>query len=78
MWAKTKSLISATYPQMKCQSILLIMFSDMDAPLGEEVGYPGFKDLPFGAVEDPINELYLSATWPSHTENTIVDNDVYS
>ncbi|XP_071792280.1 rab3 GTPase-activating protein catalytic subunit-like isoform X2 [Asterias amurensis] len=51
---------------------------DLDAPLGEDVGYPGFKALPFGAMEDPINELHLSATWPSHAENTIVDNDVYS
>ncbi|XP_022111820.1 rab3 GTPase-activating protein catalytic subunit-like [Acanthaster planci] len=51
---------------------------DMDSPLGDEVGYPGFKALPFGAVEDPISELHLSATWPSQAENTIVDNDVYS
>ena len=50
----------------------------MDDPLGDDVGYPGFKTLPFGAVEDPINELHLRATWPSVAEETVVDNDVYS
>ncbi len=50
----------------------------MDDPQGDDVGYPGFQSLPFGAVEDPISELHLRATWPSLAEETVVDNDVYS
>ena len=61
-----------------CCPFLSINLTDMDDPLGDDVGYPGFKTLPFGAVEDPINELHLRATWPSVAEETVVDNDVYS
>ena len=32
---------------------------------------------PFGAVEDPISELHLRATWSSVAEETVVDNDAY-
>ncbi|XP_041477306.1 rab3 GTPase-activating protein catalytic subunit-like [Lytechinus variegatus] len=43
-----------------------------------DVGYPGFTTLPYGAVEDPVSELHLAATWPSFAEDMIVDNDAYS
>nr|XP_006816405.1 PREDICTED: rab3 GTPase-activating protein catalytic subunit-like [Saccoglossus kowalevskii] len=51
---------------------------DFDAPSGSEVGNSGFGKLPFGAVEDPVSELHLATTWPSLSEDMIVDNDVYS
>ncbi|XP_043930878.1 rab3 GTPase-activating protein catalytic subunit isoform X2 [Protopterus annectens] len=51
---------------------------DIDALVGGEVGGLEFGKLPFGACEDPISELHLSATWPHLAEGIIVDNDVYS
>ncbi|XP_072180720.1 rab3 GTPase-activating protein catalytic subunit-like [Diadema setosum] len=44
----------------------------------DDVGYPGFTALPYGAVEDPVSSLHLAATWPSTAEDMICDNDVYS
>ena len=50
----------------------------MDDSQGDDIGYPGFTPPPpFGAVEDPISELHLRATWPSVAEETVVDNDAY-
>ncbi|XP_028847857.1 rab3 GTPase-activating protein catalytic subunit isoform X2 [Denticeps clupeoides] len=51
---------------------------DFDALLSGEVGGVEFGKLPFGACEDPVSELHLSATWPHLTEGIVVDNDVYS
>lgn len=34
--------------------------------------------LPFGACEDPVKELHLSCTWPSLSEDMIVENNAYS
>ncbi|XP_014777563.1 rab3 GTPase-activating protein catalytic subunit [Octopus bimaculoides] len=44
----------------------------------EDVGCKGFGMLPFGACEDPVNELHLSCTWPCLSENIIVENQVYT
>ncbi|KAI0217388.1 Rab3 GTPase-activating protein catalytic subunit [Lamellibrachia satsuma] len=49
---------------------------DFDA--NSDIGFTDFGDLPFGACEDPVSELHLSATWPSLSEEMIVEDDVYS
>ncbi|ESP04825.1 hypothetical protein LOTGIDRAFT_211630 [Lottia gigantea] len=43
-----------------------------------DVGCTNFGNLPFGACVDPISELNLSCTWPSLSEDMIVENNVYS
>ncbi|XP_052237519.1 rab3 GTPase-activating protein catalytic subunit-like isoform X2 [Dreissena polymorpha] len=43
-----------------------------------EVGCSGFDKLPFGAVEDPVSALNLNCTWPSLSEDMIVENQAYS
>ncbi|XP_071844702.1 rab3 GTPase-activating protein catalytic subunit-like isoform X2 [Apostichopus japonicus] len=55
-----------------------LQFPDMDDTYVSEDGFTTFQSLPFGATADPIGTLYLSATWPSLTEDMVVDNDVYS
>ncbi|XP_060585547.1 rab3 GTPase-activating protein catalytic subunit-like [Ruditapes philippinarum] len=44
----------------------------------DEVGCSGFEQLPFGACEDPVSALSLYCTWPSLSEDMIVENQVYS
>ncbi|XP_053386615.1 rab3 GTPase-activating protein catalytic subunit-like [Mercenaria mercenaria] len=44
----------------------------------DEVGCSGFDQLPFGACEDPVSALSLYCTWPSLSEDMIVENQVYS
>ena len=51
---------------------------DFDSLSGGEVGVTEYGDLPFGACEDPVSELHLCTTWPSLSEEMIVDNDIYS
>ncbi|XP_074642793.1 rab3 GTPase-activating protein catalytic subunit-like isoform X2 [Tubulanus polymorphus] len=51
---------------------------DLDSTCGSIVGCDSFSDLPFGAMEDPVSELHLSTTWPTLSEDMIVDNSVYT
>ncbi|XP_064598105.1 rab3 GTPase-activating protein catalytic subunit-like [Liolophura sinensis] len=51
---------------------------DLSSVGGDEVGFTEIGTLPFGACEDPVSELHLSCTWPSLSEEMIVDNQAYS
>ncbi|KAK6194420.1 hypothetical protein SNE40_000056 [Patella caerulea] len=51
---------------------------DFSSFLECEVGCSDYGVLPFGACIDPISELNLSCTWPSLSEDMIVENHVYS
>ncbi|KAL5005916.1 hypothetical protein ScPMuIL_017074 [Solemya velum] len=51
---------------------------DFSSSLEGDVGCSDFRILPFGACEDPVSELHLSCTWPSLSEDMIVENQVYS
>ncbi|XP_064646210.1 rab3 GTPase-activating protein catalytic subunit-like [Lineus longissimus] len=50
---------------------------DFDMSWGQ-VGFSDFGEMPFGATEDPVSELHLATTWPTLSEDMIVDNDVYT
>ncbi|XP_046346291.1 rab3 GTPase-activating protein catalytic subunit-like [Haliotis rufescens] len=51
---------------------------DLSSLMEDEVGCSDFGNLPFGACEDPVSDLHLSCTWPSLSEDMIVENHVYS
>ncbi|CAH1790436.1 unnamed protein product [Owenia fusiformis] len=51
---------------------------DFDAGSGTNVGMTDLETLPFGACQDPVSELHLAATWPSISEEMVVDNANYS
>ncbi|XP_033104847.1 rab3 GTPase-activating protein catalytic subunit-like isoform X2 [Anneissia japonica] len=50
----------------------------IDSENDVSIGYAGCKDLPFGAIEDPIREFHLYTTWPCFNEDMIVDNNSFS
>lgn len=49
--------------------------TEVESPL---IGVTSIKGLPFGACEDPIENLHLSVTWPNMSERVITESDVYS
>ncbi|XP_062600840.1 rab3 GTPase-activating protein catalytic subunit-like [Saccostrea cucullata] len=51
---------------------------DLSSPMEDEVGCSDFGNLPFGACEDPVSEMQLACTWPSLSEDMIVENQSYS
>nr|XP_022322201.1 rab3 GTPase-activating protein catalytic subunit-like isoform X2 [Crassostrea virginica] len=51
---------------------------DFSSPMEDEVGCSDFGNLPFGASEDPVSEMQLACTWPSLSEDMIVENQNYS
>ncbi|XP_021364104.1 rab3 GTPase-activating protein catalytic subunit-like, partial [Mizuhopecten yessoensis] len=52
--------------------------SDLSSLMEDEIGCTSFSTLPFGASEDPVSELRLACTWPSLSEDMIVENQNYS
>ncbi|XP_041356173.1 rab3 GTPase-activating protein catalytic subunit-like [Gigantopelta aegis] len=51
---------------------------DFNGVMEGEVGCKSFGVLPFGVCEDPVSDLNLSCTWPSLSEDMIVENHIYS
>ncbi|XP_048775837.1 rab3 GTPase-activating protein catalytic subunit-like isoform X2 [Ostrea edulis] len=51
---------------------------DFSSLMEDEVGCSDFGNLPFGACEDPVSEMQLACTWPSLSEDMIVENQSYS
>ncbi|XP_033728070.1 LOW QUALITY PROTEIN: rab3 GTPase-activating protein catalytic subunit-like [Pecten maximus] len=52
--------------------------NDLSSLMEDEIGCTSFNSLPFGASEDPVSELRLACTWPSLSEDMIVENQNYS
>jgi Rab3 GTPase-activating protein catalytic subunit len=44
----------------------------------EDDQYPDLKKLPFGAVQDCVESLYLSCVWSNLSEDIIIDSDSFS
>ena len=51
---------------------------DISGVMEGEIGCSSFGELPFGVCEDPVSDLNLSCTWPSLSEDMIVENHIYS
>ncbi|XP_052673604.1 rab3 GTPase-activating protein catalytic subunit-like isoform X1 [Crassostrea angulata] len=68
---------NSTWPQ-EPPVYVRVNSKDFSSPMEDEVGCSDFGNLPFGASEDPVSEMQLACTWPSLSEDMIVENQNYS
>lgn len=83
--AKLGSMSDPRPPVSVAVRFLYVLYDWVNSPwtqplpdFDDEVGCSGFDQLPFGACEDPVSSLNLYCTWPSLSEDMIVENQVYS
>ncbi|XP_052812233.1 rab3 GTPase-activating protein catalytic subunit-like isoform X2 [Mya arenaria] len=83
--AKLGTVVDHRPPVSVAVRFLYMLYEWVNAPWSQplpdfdgEVGCSGFDKLPFGACEDPVSALNLYCTWPSLSEDMIVENQVYS